>query len=92
MPVLTDESMEAGRIIYDWTNAYANKRAAYFRADLTIRFRFDRKRTSHELGMELQNISDQKNVFTEYFDPASGTTKTEYQVGFFFLPTYRLYF
>jgi len=92
VPILSEESVNAGYIIYDWDNAYTDKRDDFFRLDLNIRLKINRKRVSHEIGIELQNLTNHQNIFTKYFDVYSGTYKKEYQVGFFALPTYKIYF
>ena len=92
IPILEEESIERGYIVYDWENAYKEKRDNYFKTDLNIFYKLNRLRATHEIGFEFQNITNSKNLFTEYFDPTSGKIKQEYQVGFFAVPTYRLYF
>jgi hypothetical protein len=64
----------------------------YFRADLKIGVRLNGKKITQEWAFDVQNVSNQKNIFREVFDVGSQTIKQEYQIGFFPVGLYKITF
>lgn len=72
--------------------AFSAQYSAYFRADVKLMYRIQRKHSTHEFGIDLQNVTGNKNVYATYFDDRSRKVVTEYQLGFFPIPQYRILF
>ncbi len=92
LPINTMESERLGETRYDYSRAYENRRKDYFRTDIKISYRWNRKRATHEFSLDIDNVFNTKNVWQEIYDPGTGTVKTEYQLGIFPIPLYRLTF
>jgi hypothetical protein len=42
-----------------------------------------------ELTLDIQNVTDNQNVFLQRYNPRTNTIATEFQQGFFVIPTFR---
>jgi hypothetical protein len=76
------------------TDAQRNNRQfkPYFRFDIKLNYRCNTKRFTHEVGIDLVNITQQKNILRlEYVSPQQ-PAKEVYQLGFLPLFYYRLDF
>jgi hypothetical protein len=85
-------SIENGNVTYDQSSLYELKYKDYFRADLKIGVRLNGKKITQEWAFDVQNVSNQKNIFREVFDVGSQTIKQEYQIGFFPVGLYKITF
>ena len=92
VPIDLNESVLAGETKYDWDNAFKNKYDDYFRIDLRIGFKMNGKKFNQEWGINLQNVTNHKNIFQETFNPIINRIKTDYQQGFFPVMLYRIQF
>ena len=86
------ESINKGTAVYDESSVYELKYQDYFRSDLKIGIRKNSKKLSQEFAFDIQNITNQKNIFRQVFDAGSGTIKYEYQIGFFPIVLYKITF
>jgi hypothetical protein len=75
---------------YAYTSIYPD----YFRMDAKIGFTFNsnRKHLSQSVSLDLQNITNHQNVFSETYDNESKSIKTTYQLGFFPNFVYKIQF
>jgi hypothetical protein len=66
----------------------------YFRLDLKVGYTHNSrtKRLSHSISLDLQNITNNKNVFSQSYDDRSGSINTTYQLGFFPNVIYKIQF
>ncbi len=67
------------------TNAYSQFYDNYYRIDLKLGYSINskKKKVSHTLSIDLQNITNHKNVFSESYDDRNQRINTTYQLGFF---------
>jgi outer membrane receptor protein involved in Fe transport len=91
-PIDLEASKQAGQAVFDEANAFSEKQDPYFRTDIRIAYRWEMKSSTMEFAVDLQNITNHKNVFAQQYDPVSQTITTEYQQGFFPVPTFRVTF
>ncbi len=72
--------------------AYSSRYSNYFRMDLKVGYTFNSStmQLSHSFSLDLQNVTNNKNVFSQSYD--HGNIKTTYQLGFFPNFTYKLQF
>ncbi len=72
--------------------AYSSRYSNYFRMDLKVGYTYNSStmQLSHSFSLDLQNVTNNKNVFSQSFD--HGNIKTTYQLGFFPNFTYKLQF
>ena len=91
-PIDVTASQQLGRTIYDESNAYSEKQDPYFRTDLKIAYRKEYKRSTLEIAVDLQNITNHQNIFSQSYNPRTNTIVTQYQQGFFPVPYVRYTF
>jgi hypothetical protein len=70
--------------IYDWENAYEEQRDDYFRINGRLGYKINFRKLIMELAIDFMNITNHKDIFTEYFNNKTGETSYTYQ--FSFLP------
>ncbi|MCK4663173.1 MAG: TonB-dependent receptor [Bacteroidales bacterium] len=92
IPFDTLQSRIEQQEIYDLTKAYEKKYPDYFRFDFRVSFKLNTPKLSQEWVLDLQNISNNENLFMERYDYTTGKTKSMYQIGFFPMMTWRIQF
>ncbi len=88
--ILLAESLLEHRAVYDYEHAFEKKYKDYSRIDIKIGFKLNGKKVTQEWAVDIQNVLNRKNIFQQVYDPYKGELKTEYQLGFFPMVTYRL--
>ncbi len=76
------------------TNAYSGFYDSYYRFDIKAGYTLnsgERKR-SHTFSLDLQNVTNHKNVFSQSYDDRLQSIKSTYQLGFFPNVVYKLQF
>jgi hypothetical protein len=92
VPIDIDKSMLYNRQLYFNDKAYSPQYDPYFRIDLKTSYRLNSKRVTHEVSVDIQNLTQHNNVFQQSYDISTKTIRTDYQLKFFFVPQYRLTF
>ncbi len=92
LPIDLEESRLSGGTEYDLDHAYENRRKDYFRTDLKIAYRINRKNATHEFALDLNNVFGTQNIFQQEYNPKTNKVTTEYQLGFLPIPMYKLTF
>ena len=80
------------RLEYDYENAYTTQYPAYFRFDLNINMKMNFNRWSLEIFAELANITNHKNVWTQYYDVNNQKEVLVYHYGFMPIGGVKAYF
>jgi hypothetical protein len=78
---------------WDYKNAYNNKLDNIFQINLSLSYKFNRLKATHEIFLDLMNITDNKSRMSEYYDE-NKPNKIGYLTAFGFFPNlmYRIYF
>ncbi len=92
LPIDAEASAEQEGVVYRWSNAYENRHPDYFRLNTRITFRLNGQHINQEWGLDLQNLTNQQNIFTRNWNNAESEVTTAYQMGFMPMMTYRIYF
>jgi len=92
VPVNVAQSIAKGDVVYDEAHAYEKRLKDYFRTDIKISYRWNTKRFTQEFSLDIQNIFDTQNILAYQWSPKTNSIQTSYQIGFFPVPFYRLYF
>jgi len=92
MPVDVDASLNTGEVVFDQARAFEPRFDEYFRTDLKLYYRINYKHVYTEFAMDLQNLTNHKNVFQREFNTNTGEFKTYYQMSFFPMFTFRCLF
>jgi len=92
-PIDLTASQTVGHAVYS-TDAYSDHYANYFRMDFKIGYTHNSlsRKLSQSFSLDLQNITNNDNVFSEEYDENSSAIKTTYQLGFFPNFIYKLQF
>lgn len=92
VPIDLQASIAANEERYVGSQAYSPQYPAYFRWDVKPSYRLNTKRFTHEVSVDIQNITHHDNVFQQQYNISTHTIVTNYQLKFFVIPQYRLTF
>ncbi len=92
IPIDLTQSRLKGEEVLDWNQAYQKRYPNYFRIDLRLAYRQQHKNYFYEAGINLQNLTNHKNVFQYRYNALKGDIITEYQMGLLPVGEFRLYF
>ena len=92
LPLDLEVSRKQQANVYDWTNAYQDKYNDYFRTDLRFGIKINRTKFSHEWGIDLQNVTGYRSIFTQGYDGKKDKPYYVYQQGFIPMFLYRIRF
>jgi len=92
IPIDLQASKSESGTVYDYSQAFAHKYADYFRGDIKITYRMNRKKTMQEFYIDLQNVTNSKNILRQGFDNKYNVVRTQYQLGFTPSINYRIQF
>ena len=76
------------------TNAYSSNYDNYYRLDIKAGYTLNssKRKISHTFSLDLQNVTNHKNVFSQSYDDRNQSLSTTYQLGFFPNVVYNLQF
>lgn len=78
--------------VEEWEKAYRKRRPDYFRLNLRVGYKVNFKKATVEIAVDLLNLTNQKNIYFEFYDPSTGEIKTVYQLPFLPVPLIRVQF
>jgi hypothetical protein len=91
-PIDFAASQQFGRTVYQDSEAFSQKQDNYFRTDLKLAYRKEYKRSTLEIALDLQNITNNQNIFAQNYNPRTNSVVTQYQQAFFPVPFVRYTF
>ncbi|MFC4874467.1 TonB-dependent receptor [Negadavirga shengliensis] len=91
-PINLEESIAKGETVWEEARGFEEQNPAYFRTDIRVSLKRNRPRSTQTLSLDIQNISNRKNVFGSYFEPMEGTVKTAYLTPMIPILAYRVEF
>lgn len=91
-PVDIARSQQLGHTVLDEKSAYSVQNPAYFRTDLRLSIKWNRKHLTSTLSLDIQNLTNRENVFSTYYDVAAGQMVNSYQTGFIPVLNYKVEF
>jgi hypothetical protein len=91
-PIDIAESTAKGHTVYDEQHAYSLQNPAYFRTDLRISMKWNRKNRTNTLSLDIQNLTNRQNVYNEWYDSAQGKIVYNYQNGLIPILNYKVEF
>ena len=89
-PINYDQSAQLGYQVEYEDQAFSQKTNDYFRTDLKIMYRVNARRITHEIGINVQNITNRQNEFSRIYNPRTNTVQTRNQMGLLPIPQYRI--
>ncbi|MEP7265383.1 MAG: TonB-dependent receptor [Bacteroidota bacterium] len=72
--------------------AFTEKYPAYFRTDIRVSMKRNRLKATHTLALDIQNVSNRKNIYGKFYDANSGSIKTYYQLSLLPILSYKIEF
>lgn len=91
-PVDVERSVQEGYSIYFEKEAFTLQNADYFRPDLRISMKWNRKKLTSTLSVDIQNLVNRQNIYNTYYDPVSKSLRTNYQNGLIPVINYKVEF
>lgn len=91
-PVDPEASAEAGYTVYDQQRAFTQKLDDYFRIDMRLYRKWNRKGRNSMLSLDIQNLTNRKNPQYHYFDSVQGRVLTKEQLGLIPILSWRMEF
>lgn len=91
-PIDLAASIASGFEVRDESATFSERYPDYFKLDFKIAFKLNGKKSTQEWGVDLTNLTGQKNVFQQAYSNAAKKVNTTYQRGFFPNILYRILF
>lgn len=91
-PVDLAQSQSKEYTVYDDYNAYSLRNPDYFRADLRVSMKWNRKRFTSTLSLDIQNITNRLNVYNEFYNDETNKIEYNYQTGLIPVLNYKVEF
>ncbi len=91
-PIDLDASITKGETVWERERFLEGQAPAYFRFDIGLKYKINKKRMTHTIGIDVQNVSNRQNVDFSVFDSGSNTIRDYYQTGLFPNFNYRIEF
>jgi hypothetical protein len=91
-PINEPASIEKGELVEYDNLAFSLQHNNYFRTDLKLTYRVDRKKVAHEFFINIDNLFNTQNIFNYAYDFRDQKVKYLYQLGIFPTFQYKIYF
>ena len=91
-PIDFDKSIQEGNTQYIESLAYTQQLPGYFRTDLRFSMKRNRTKSTSTLALDIQNVTNQKNLGGQYFDAQSAEIKKWYQLPLLPVLSYKIEF
>ena len=91
-PVDITRSQAEHENVYREDLAYTEKQTPYLRMDLKLAYRKEFRKSTLEVAVDLQNLTNHQNIFQQYYDNRTNKVVKSYQQGFFPVPMLRYTF
>jgi hypothetical protein len=91
-PIDLQASIEAGHTVYLADQPYGAREWPYKRLDVGASYRINASGMTHSFLLDIQNVTNQQNIYSQYFSPSAGTLRPVYQTGLLPVFAYRLEF
>ena len=86
-PIDLEASQLAGEGVEIDSEAFSEQQREYFRTDAKITYRINRKKVSHEVFLNVDNLFNNQNVFAQTYSQRTNQIENVYQLGMF--PTFQ---
>lgn len=91
-PIDLAASQAAGYTVFLEKEAFRIQNPAYFRADLRVSMKWNRKRHTTTLSLDIQNLTNRLNIFSQYYDDEKNKIENLYQTGLIPVLNYKIEF
>jgi len=77
----TDRSLDIGYTVYDGSSPYSQQLNSYYRVDLRWYYIIKKGRYKSTLSLDIQNVTNRQNDAFLYYEPATGSSALQRQLG-----------
>jgi outer membrane receptor protein involved in Fe transport len=91
-PIDLAASQQAGYTVFKEKEAFSLQNPAYFRSDLRVSIKWNRKHLTSTLSLDIQNLTNRLNIFNQYYDEEKGKITKQYQTGLIPILNYKIEF
>jgi hypothetical protein len=91
-PIDFEASNQYRRTIYVESRAFSERQEAYFRTDIKLSYRKEYSKSTLEISLDMQNVTNNQNIFMQSYNPRTNSIVTQYQQAFFPVPFVRFTF
>ncbi len=91
-PINFTQSQIDGVTVFKEKDAYSLQNPYYFRTDLRLSMKWNRKHTTSTLSLDVQNLTNRKNLFNETYDAQTNKITKNYQLGLLPILNYKIEF
>lgn len=91
-PVDVEKSRELAEVVLDNSQRNEGQHKDYIRFDLRIAYKVQKPKFTQEWGIDIQNLTNRKNIFNRVYNPTTNEWRTTYQTGLFPIGLYRITF
>lgn len=91
-PINFDASAAAGQAVYYEDQAYSLQQDPYFRIDFKVTYKKNYSKSTLEIVLDLQNVTNNQNLLSQNYNPRTNTIVNQYQQSFFPVPMVRYTF
>jgi hypothetical protein len=91
-PIDKETSNITGTTVYIEKRRNTNQFPTYFRIDLGINYRINRKNTAHIFALDIQNVTNRKNIQGRYYDILSNQIIYNHNFGLVPVLSYKIEF
>ncbi|MFC2138104.1 carboxypeptidase-like regulatory domain-containing protein [Bacteroidota bacterium] len=92
IPVDLEKSIAENSTVYIFEKAFEDRVSSYFRTDFRIGYMYHGKKATHEIALDITNLTNHQNEYARYYSSFSKEIEIEYQQGFFPMGLYRVNF
>lgn len=87
-----NEAASTTQTVMDYDNAYEEQYPDYFRLDAKLSYKLNRPKATYSFSLDVQNITNHKNIFSQEYNTETGEFVTDYQQGLFPIFQFRVEF
>jgi len=91
-PINLEKSIEEQREVRYEDRPYSERGKDVLKVDFSISLRKNKKNTTRELKLEIQNVTNNKGLVTQYYNPRKAEIENSYQMPLFPVLSYRIDF
>lgn len=91
-PINLQASQQKGYTVFNEKEAYTLQNPSYFRTDIRVSMKWNRKHLTSTLSLDIQNITNRLNIFSQYYDEEKNKITNLYQTGMIPILNYKIEF
>ena len=91
-PINLEESQRLGRTVFYEELAFTERSEQVVKLDAAVAFRWNKRRTRQELKLDIQNVTNNDAMISEYYNSLTNEIETSTQLPMFPVLTYTIQF